>query len=157
MSKLVFPLAALIILLFAFPSSASLRAISAPVLKWQNGGCQTTWCRTGWYASPAVADLDNDGKPEIIWTDYRIVVVNGEDGSDQWIVANPGNQRGWASVVVADVNNDGAREIVTAHGNGWLTITNANGTTLSEFPQQPTPGNELRSLAVGDMDANGDL
>jgi len=148
---------AILLALSAPPTHASPRAIAAPVLKWQNGGCQTTWCRTGWYASPAVADLDNDGKPEIIWTDYRIVVVNGENGSDQWVIANPGNQRGWASVVVADVNNDGALEIVTAHGSGWLTITNANGTSLSGFPQQPTSGNELRSLAVGDVDANGDL
>ncbi|MBI5302271.1 MAG: VCBS repeat-containing protein [Chloroflexi bacterium] len=141
----------------AQPTSATPRAISAPVLKWQNGGCQTTWCRTGWYSSPAVADLDNDGKPEVIWTDYRIVVVNGEDGSDQWIIANPSGGRGWPSVVVADVNNDGAREIVTAHSGGWLTITNANGTTFPGWFQQPTAGSELRSLAVGDVDANGDL
>lgn len=137
--------------------AASPRTLAAPVLKWTHGGCQTTWCRTGWYASPAVADLDNDGKPEVIWTDYRIVVVNGEDGSDQWIVANPGNARGWPSVVVADVDRDGALEIVTAHNSGWVTITRANSTPLTGWPQQPTAGNELRSLAVGDADNDGDL
>src|SRR5205809_757762 len=79
---------------------ASPQTLGAPVLKWQNGGCRTTWCRSGWYASPAVADLDGDGKPEIIWTDYRIVVLNGADGSDKWIVANPGGGRGWPGVAL---------------------------------------------------------
>jgi hypothetical protein len=132
-------------------------AFSAPVLKWQNGGCQTTWCRTGWYASPAVADLDGDGKPEVIWTDYRIVVVNGEDGSDQWVVGSPGGGRGWPSVVVGDVDQNGSLEIVTAHGGGWVSVLNSNGAAYSGWPQQITPGSEIRSLAVGDVDANGDL
>ena len=25
-------------------------AVQAPVLKWQNGGCYSSWCETGWYA-----------------------------------------------------------------------------------------------------------
>ncbi len=33
--------------------------IAAPVLKWANGGCYSSWCETGWYSSPAVADLDD--------------------------------------------------------------------------------------------------
>ena len=131
-------------------------AIPAPVLKWQNGGCQTTWCRTGWYASPAVADLDGDGQPEVIWTDYRIVVVNGEDGSTQWTVPNPGGGRGWPGVVVADIDGDGNREIVTAHSGGWIQATRPNSATLPGWPQQPAPGNELRSLAASDVDADGD-
>ncbi|MEJ5309855.1 MAG: hypothetical protein WHX52_08790 [Anaerolineae bacterium] len=32
----------------------------APALKWQHAGCYSSWCETGWYASPAVADLDGD-------------------------------------------------------------------------------------------------
>ncbi|HQY94419.1 MAG TPA: VCBS repeat-containing protein, partial [Caldilinea sp.] len=40
--------------------------IQPPVLKWQRGGCFASWCQTGWYASPAVADLDGDGTMEVI-------------------------------------------------------------------------------------------
>ncbi len=130
-------------------------SVSAPVLKWEKGGCRSTWCRSGWYASPAVADLDGDGKAEVVWTDYRIVAVNGADGSDKWIVNNPGGGRGWPSVAVADVNNDASLEVVTAHSGGWLTVTRGNGTTLTGWPKQPTAGNELRSLAVADVDGNG--
>ncbi len=32
------------------------------ILKWQYGGCYSSWCETGWYSSPAVLDLNNDGK-----------------------------------------------------------------------------------------------
>jgi len=35
------------------------QAIETPVLKWQNGGCYSSWCETGWYSCPAVADLDS--------------------------------------------------------------------------------------------------
>jgi len=132
------------------------QTISAPVLKWSHGGCQTTWCRTGWYASPAVADLDGDSKPEVIWSDYRVVVVNGEDGADQWVVNNPGGGRSWPSVVVGDVDLDGSLEIVTAHNGGYLSVLNGNGTAFGSFPKQ-AQSNELRSLAVSDVDANGDL
>jgi hypothetical protein len=41
----------------AVTHAALRQAIQAPVLKWQHGGC-TFWCETGWYSSPAVADLD---------------------------------------------------------------------------------------------------
>ncbi len=42
--------------------------VQAPVLKWKYGGCYSSWCETGWYSSPAVADLDNDGCSEIIFS-----------------------------------------------------------------------------------------
>lgn len=161
MRKLAFSLLAFAAVILTTLTTQSIfaqpmRAISAPVLKWQNGGCQTTWCRTGWYASPAVADLDKDGKPEVIWTDYRVVVVNGEDGTDQWVVNNPGNGRGWPSVVVGDVNDDGSLEIVTGHSGGYLAVWNANGTSFGTFPKRDQT-NELRSLAVDDVENDGDL
>ena len=42
--------------------------VQAPVLKWKYGGCYSSLCETGWYSSPAVADLDNDGCSEIIFS-----------------------------------------------------------------------------------------
>ncbi len=47
--------------------------IPAPVLKWVYGGCVSgPYCQTGWYASPAVADVDNDGHPEVLWGAYNL-------------------------------------------------------------------------------------
>ena len=64
--------------------AATPQAIQAPVLKWQNGGCYSSWCETGWYSSPAVADLDGDGTMEVIGAAYTLFVLNGEDGSLKW-------------------------------------------------------------------------
>ena len=54
--------------------------IPLPVLKWQHGGCYSSWCETGWYSSPAVADLDGDGSMEVIGSAYSIFVLDGETG-----------------------------------------------------------------------------
>lgn len=59
----------------------SVAAISAPVLKWQRGGCFSSWCQTGWYSSPAVADIDRDGQVEVIWGSYDVVSLNGATGA----------------------------------------------------------------------------
>jgi len=50
----------------ASTQATPLASIQTPVLKWQRGGCYASWCETGWYSSPAVADVDGDGKPEVI-------------------------------------------------------------------------------------------
>ena len=40
-----------------------------------------SFCQTGWYSSPAVADLDGDGQAEVIWGSYDLLGLNGADGS----------------------------------------------------------------------------
>jgi uncharacterized repeat protein (TIGR01451 family) len=134
--------------------AAGPQAIQAPVLKWQRGGCYSSWCETGWYASPAVADLDGDGKPEVIWAAYSLFVLNGEDGSVQWSV-DPAGGREWPGVVVADLAGEGDLEVVTAHGDGYVHVFDHDGNAV--WSRQPTPGNELRSLAAYDLDGDGDL
>ena len=138
-------------------------AVSAPVLKWQWGGCYGSWCETGWYASPAVADLDGDGASEVIASAYSIVALDGATGALQWRVPSghdrtePGADnvgRTWPGIVVEDLDDDGALEIVTAHGGGWVSVYRADGWFEEGWPQQPV-GNELRSLAVGDLDRDG--
>ncbi len=130
-------------------------AIQAPVLKWQNGGCYSSWCETGWYASPAVADLDNDGEMEVIAATYSLFVLNGEDGSEQW-TADPAGSRVWPGVVVADLSGDGDLEIVIAAGGGNVSVFDHLGNFEPGWPQNPGV-NEFRSLAVGDLEGDGDL
>ncbi len=125
--------------------------IAAPVLKWQHGGCYSSWCETGWYSSPAVADLDNDGKPEVIASPYTLFVLNGENGTEQWSVDPPGG-RTWPGVVVADIDNNNDLEIAIAQSGGTLTVYDHAGSQV--WTRSPESG-ELRGLSVYDLDADG--
>ncbi len=130
-------------------------AIQAPALKWQHGGCYSSWCETGWYSSPAVADLDGDGDAEVIGAAYTLFVLDGADGSVQWSVNPPGG-RVWPGVVVADLDGDGDLEIVVSQGGGYVSVYDHEGNSEPGWPQRPA-NSELRSLAVADLDGDGDL
>jgi len=139
--------------------------VAEPVLKWQLAGCYSSWCETGWYSSPAVADVDGDGAAEVVASAYSIVVLDGATGSVEWRVASghdatePGATnvgRTWPGIVIADVDGDGSEEIVTAHGNGWVSVYTGSGLFEAGWPRQPA-ANELRGLSVGDLDGDGTL
>ena len=161
----------LVLVLFGGWAGESLADIGAigsvqqPVLKWQLGGCDDIWCQTGWYSSPAVADLDGDGNAEVIGAAYSIYVLDGKTGALEWKVASghdrsePGADdvgRTWPGVVVADVDHDTQLEIVTAHSGGYVSVYTAQGYFETGWPQHPT-NYEFRGLSVSDLDANGDL
>jgi hypothetical protein len=162
-------LALIICALLFLPASAAGAAdesgIAAPVLKWQHGGCYNSWCETGWYSSPAVADLDGDGAIEVIASAYSVVALNGTTGELIWRVKSghdrtedpgSGDWRTWPGIVIADVDGDGEIEIVTAHGHGYVSVYDHEGYFESGWPQHPI-GNEFRSLAVADLDGDGDI
>jgi uncharacterized repeat protein (TIGR01451 family) len=123
------------------------------VLKWQYAGCYSSWCETGWYSSPAVADLDGDGNPEVIGGLYKIFILNGENGSLWKEVDTPGS-RVWPGVAVADLDDDGDLEIITAQGGGYVNVLDHNGDQV--WSRQPT-SNELRGLSVDDLDGDGTM
>ena len=124
--------------------------------KWQR--CPAWYCETGWYASPAVVDVDQDGQVDALWGGYTLMAVNGSTGTIEWNRPRGSSERLWPGIVVADLDHNGTLEVITASGNGIISVYNANGTPLSGWPVNPTgTGNELRSLAVADIDHNNDL
>jgi outer membrane protein assembly factor BamB len=64
--------------------------------------------------SAAVADIDFDGLPEILfgtyWNDERIIALNAEDGSPLWDY--PTDSCNDASPVIADVDFDDTLEVI---------------------------------------------
>lgn len=128
--------------------------IPAPVLKWSYGGCIAgPYCDTGWYSSPAVADLDGDNQPEVIWGGYDLYALNGEDGSVQW-QAN-GSERIWPGVAVADLTGNGSLEIIIGRNDDSLTVYGSGGNVLWE--RHPFGNGEVRTLAIADLEGDGQL
>ncbi len=141
----------------------ALAPFGAPILKWQLGGCYNSWCETGWYSSPATADLDGDGQVEVIASAYSIFVLDGSTGKLEWKMSSGHDRtepaasnvgRTWPGIVLADVDQDGAKEIVTSHSGGWVSVYNAQGFFEPGWPQRPT-SNELRGLSVSDLNGDG--
>ncbi len=146
----------------ASPAGASVKVylplvrlgLQGPVLKWASGGCFNWGCQTGWYASPAVADIDNDGSPEVIGGTYDVVALSGATGALEWRIESDG-ERVWPDIVLADLDGAGGLDIVAAHSDGYFDVINGAG--LVTLTRQPAAGSELRSLAVADLDGDGNL
>jgi hypothetical protein len=145
-------LLALAAALAASAPSPSFGVVSAPVLKWANGGC-TSWCQTGWYSSPAVADIDADGQAEVLWGSYDLVSLNGATGALEWRATN--GQRVWPGVAVADLTGDGTLEVIVGRGGDQLTVYNGLGGVI--WTRNPFGGGEVRTLAVADLENDGQL
>ena len=135
------------------------------MIKWQNAGCYSSWCETGWYSSPAVADLDGNGSAEVIASTYTIFVLDGATGNLKWRMPSGHDRsqpdadsvgRTWPGIVVADLDANGDTEIVTAHSGGYVSVYNHQGYFEPGWPQRPT-SNELRGLGVYDLDQDGML
>ncbi|MDA8019784.1 MAG: VCBS repeat-containing protein [Thermoanaerobaculia bacterium] len=138
-------------LLWADVSTAG--GVAEPVLKWQRGGCFNSWCQTGWYGSPSVADIDGDGQVEVIWASYDLVSLDGATGSLEWRASN--GSRSWASVVVADLTADGDLEIVVGRGSDQLTVYDHLGGEV--WSRNPFGSGEIRTLAAADLESDGQL
>jgi hypothetical protein len=133
---------------------AAFAAVPGPVLKWSYGGCIAgPYCQTGWYASPAVADLDGDGSAEVVWGAYDAVALNGSNGSLKWRATS--GQRVWPGVVVADLTGDGTLEVVVGRSGDQITVYNRFGSVV--WTRNPFGSGEVRTLAVADLETDGIL
>lgn len=114
--------------------------------------------QTGWFASPLIVDLDDDGRKELIAAYYSVFVYDSEGTLLDRI--DDGSGRVYAPHVVVDMEGDGITELI--YGNrhevyayewqnlqfnlktGWPADT----TTAGESP-------EVRGLAAADLNGDG--
>lgn len=127
-------------------------------------------------AGPAVADLDNDGRPDLIFGDiWDTVVAWREDGTllPGWpvsygkvdsnlifrslLIANP---------AVGDIDGDGYLEIfsnvnqadvVDGIWRGRIYAFNHDATSLPWSPLRPQQFASFNTVAMGDLNGNGEL
>ena len=123
---------------------------------WGNNG-STLWYsdlpQDYMYHGCSFADIDTDGKPELIigCYDSHVYVLNGEDGSLTWQYIAP--YYIGAPTSIGDLNNDGYFEIVFVSYNilGMLSHTGSLLWSVS------TGGNIFRGAALSDIDGDGTL
>ncbi|MCB9562358.1 MAG: VCBS repeat-containing protein [Kofleriaceae bacterium] len=111
----------------------------------------------GWLASPAVIDLDGDGQPELVVPRDELLLVwrlgAGDTFTEAWRASTGG--RIWASPVVADLLPSRPGLEVAVASRDQIYAYDAAGQPLPGFPV--TASDELRSLAAGDIDGDGEL
>lgn len=106
-----------------------------------------------WQGSPSVADLDGDGIAEIVVPRDELLLVWHTDGVVVWRATLPG--RIWASPVVADLVPSIPGLEVAVASRDQIAAFDAHGNPLPGFPV--TWRDEMRSLAAGDIDGDGNL
>lgn len=107
-----------------------------------------------------VADVDNDGTPEVIIGDGQWGKVHVYDlvtQVDKWDAANP--EHGVTNIAVADVDNDGVVDLLwgagwTSTGSDFLYVAGTTGTHAIKWQSVDLQGPFLGPL-IGDLDGDG--
>jgi hypothetical protein len=105
-----------------------------------------------WLGSPAVADLDEDGTPEILVPRGSLLLGWHIDGTIVFR-AEAGDGRIWSSPVVVDLVPERPGLEVAVAARGAIYAFDSQAQLLPGFPREWQ--DELRSLAAGDVDGDG--
>ncbi|MGA9643097.1 MAG: FG-GAP-like repeat-containing protein [Terriglobales bacterium] len=110
--------------------------------------------------SVAVADVNGDGKPDLLVANsgsatVGVLLGNG-DGTFQPAVTYGTGGSGAGGVAVADVNGDGKPDIVVTSGPSSVSVLLGNGDgTFEPAVAYNSGGNGAGALAVGDVNGDG--
>ncbi len=113
---------------FVPPVAGESRSIS-PILKWKVDTFDVRPESSNVMMTPAVADLDLDGIPDIVFSTYRdswnengvLRAISGKDGRLLWTVDDVRYEvAGQSGVAVGDIDGDGKVEIVAAEESSTI-------------------------------------
>lgn len=114
-------------------------------------------------SSPCVADIDGDGKEEIVCGYGNYLRCLNLDNTERWTVDT--GSRVASSPACCDVNGDGQMEIFVGNRAGYVWGFASNGRVLTEWgwpkatfgPYPPADGGVHSTPAIGDIDGDGKM
>ncbi|MCL2058272.1 MAG: FG-GAP-like repeat-containing protein [Oscillospiraceae bacterium] len=151
-------------------------AAASPLLSvmYNFGGCQDEYYTPeAYYVKPIVKDFTGNGKQEIVFGNYGIMMLDATTGDIIWRV-NGGHDRSTPysltggdigilhTLESADIDGDGRYEIIAGHANGAVSVLSWDGYFKPGWPQQLKKGGHgepvtarVRSIEVSDLDNDG--
>ena len=126
--------------------------VQAPVFRMKLNG------QTSWFASPVLADLDGDGKNELIAAYYSVYVFNSQGQLLDRVDHNGG--RVYAPHVVVDLEGDGVPEVIFGARHEVYAYEWRSGRLVLKpgWPVDTTSAGqspEVRGLAAADLNHDG--
>lgn len=105
------------------------------------------------HSSPSVADIDNDGRAEVVFgsDDFNVYALDGENGTIEWTFGT--SMEVSSSPALGDIDNDGELEVVI--GSEDKHVYALNGINGSEEWRFLTDSYVYASPALGDIDNDG--
>ncbi len=132
------------VIVLAGPKSAMLCLDAQGKLLWQVEGING--------ASPVIADLDGDGKNEIVGAMDNALIAVSAKGKVLWKLPTPRTID--SSIAVADANEDGINDIYAVDLGGEVICASPDGKQLWRADIRER---SRRSPTVGDVDGDGKL
>ncbi len=123
-----------------------------------------SWAETGWFSSPAIVDLDADGRMELVAPFYSVFVFDASGTCISTMKQGDHTQgRIYAPAVIADLDKDGVTEVVAAGSKGTVAAWEFKSGALSIKPGWPASTDsggqspEGRGIAAADLDGDGSV
>lgn len=109
---------------------------------------------------PTIADIDNDGKPEILHGgfDGKVICINAENGSVAWQQTVYSNSWVQTAPTILDVNGNGQLDFIVAtwaFGTDTSKVYAFRGDNHSLIWSKPIPDVAYHGTAVADFDKDG--
>jgi len=113
---------------------------------------------------PAIADLNGDGKPDVVSVERgaHAVYAFKNDGTLIWGpkdvnngVPTPAGATGGGTPTIADFDGDGKPDVATAGGYGYLVLKGQDGSVLWQSTQTTDTSSRVTGSSVFDFEGDG--
>ncbi|MCA9407806.1 MAG: VCBS repeat-containing protein [Candidatus Omnitrophica bacterium] len=105
---------------------------------------------------PAIADIDNDGHPEIFAAGKRYIQAFDHNGVRQWRGANDELVFGSRGISAFDFNGDGIMEVFYQSRTGLMFYDGADGRLVQKIAVHPQTMQSVYTPIVADVNGDGD-